>query len=235
MATQRSPALVLHVRPYRESSALVQFFTRDVGRVVAVMHGVRGDKRRHTVQPFMAGELILVGRGSLQTVRTFDVTARFDLRGDALSGGFYVLELVTRVVDERQSEAQLFHLLVEVLTDLQSIEVSRALSARLRVFEHQLLMLLGFSIDFSRDEQGAPLIAAEHYRFDAELGLQRTHAEHAEAVSGHLLLAIGAANYAEAGAAGAARKIFAQALQPLIGSKPLFSRTLLAPMAGTDG
>lgn len=239
MRPQSSEALVLHVRPYRESSALVQFFSREFGRVVAVMHGVRGERRRHNVQPFSAGQLLLVGRGNLQTVRSFDVSRRFGLRGDALSSGFYVLELATRVLDERQAEPRLYRLLLDVLTDLQALEISRALGARLRVFERQLLQLLGFGIDFEHDVLGQSITGHEHYRFDPQVGFQRCEMPDAAhtAIAGQLLLAIAQSDYAQPGASAAARKIFAAALQPLIGSKPLLSRTLLVggAKAGADG
>ena len=49
---QQQSALVLHVRPYRESSAIVQFMTKEQGRIAGVVRGFRGNsKRGNAVQP----------------------------------------------------------------------------------------------------------------------------------------------------------------------------------------
>ncbi|MGY8817310.1 MAG: recombination protein O N-terminal domain-containing protein, partial [Pseudomonadales bacterium] len=41
---QPEPAFVLHTRPYRETSLLVDFFTRNYGRFRAVARGARAAK-----------------------------------------------------------------------------------------------------------------------------------------------------------------------------------------------
>ncbi|MGO3275086.1 DNA repair protein RecO, partial [Halomonas sp.] len=48
------PAFLLHRRPYRETSALVDLLTLNHGRVRAVAHGGQrpGSKSRQRLQPF---------------------------------------------------------------------------------------------------------------------------------------------------------------------------------------
>ena len=100
---QQQSALVLHVRPYRETSAIVQFMTKDQGRITGVARGVRGARKRiNPMQPFSLGTLSYFGRNNLVNVSKFDVAHGFALQGDALFSGFYVLELLTRLVAERQ-------------------------------------------------------------------------------------------------------------------------------------
>ena len=43
------PAFILHTRPYRETSALVDFFSRHYGRFRAVARGARGTKKNSLV------------------------------------------------------------------------------------------------------------------------------------------------------------------------------------------
>ena len=55
-AAQMEPALILHVRPYRETSAIVQMFTQGQGRIAGVLRGHRGKKQgQSSIQPFNSG------------------------------------------------------------------------------------------------------------------------------------------------------------------------------------
>ena len=134
---QQQSALVLHVRPYRETSAIVQFMTKDQGRITGVARGVRATRKRiNPMQPFSLGTLSYFGRNNLVNVSKFDVAHGFDLRGDALFSGFYVLELLSRLVAERQKEPEIFAGAVSVLT---AMEAGHELQAALRCFELDLL------------------------------------------------------------------------------------------------
>merc|ERR1712093_766048 len=59
-------AFVLHSRPYRESSALVDFFTPE-GRLRAVLRGACG-KAGTLARPFVPLEVEFRGRGELKSV-----------------------------------------------------------------------------------------------------------------------------------------------------------------------
>ena len=60
------PAFVLHSRPYKESSALVDLFTPQ-GRLRAVMRAARG-KAGSLIRPFVSLEVELRGKSELKTV-----------------------------------------------------------------------------------------------------------------------------------------------------------------------
>ena len=60
------PAFVLHSRPYKESSALVELFTPQ-GRLRAVMRAARG-KAGRLLRPFVSLAIELRGRSDLKTV-----------------------------------------------------------------------------------------------------------------------------------------------------------------------
>lgn len=125
-------ALVVHLRPYRETSALVQFFTREQGRLFGVMKGLHRGRRQKNVQPFQLGNLSCSGKSGLFTVTGFETTRRFDLSGNALSAGFYVLELINRSLAEHQAEAGVFDATVSVL---ELLAAGEALAPCLRQFE----------------------------------------------------------------------------------------------------
>ena len=53
---QMEPALILHVRPYQESSAIVQMLTLGQGRMAGVLRGYRSKKQGQVaLQPFSVG------------------------------------------------------------------------------------------------------------------------------------------------------------------------------------
>jgi DNA repair protein RecO (recombination protein O) len=224
---------VLHVRPYRETSSIVQLFTRDAGRVAGV---VRGARRKHgtNVQPFTFGMLVYTGRSTLVTVTKFDPAGRFDLHGDALVAGFYVLELVARLLDERQAEPVIFDATHEVLARLTA---GADVQASLRPYELTLLRELGYGIDFgAAADSGEPIQPAKTYGFQPDVGFvsasdeQATATDHGrrEVYLGEHLQAISRGDFSDEQAARAAKRIVRAALAPLLGDKPLVSRKMLS-------
>jgi|GEM_PF-433367 len=267
-------ALVLHVRAYRESSAIVTFFTKEAGRVAGVVHGVRGSKRGARIEPFCTGEISCSGRGSLLSVSHHELRDSFALQGDCLSGGFYVLEVLNRVLGERQPEPQIFHLTLSTLNNLSKIDSmltcqempgvengsqvlkavddgsggdllkasarpsnnTAVMAAYLRVFEAELLGYLGYLPDITRVANSDVAVSARgRYRFEADVGVLECHDEVGqESMSGELLMAVSNNDFTHPGALAAARSIYQRALEPLVGTKPLVSRSLWQSRANTS-
>lgn len=216
-------ALVMHVRDYRESSAIVQFFTQEQGRLAGVMKGMRRGRNPVQVQPFSLARISCVGRSNLTTVTQFEVTGRFDLHGDALSAGFYVLELLSRALAERQTEAGVFRATLEVLARLAEGE---ALSPCLRSFEARLLNELGFGLDYLHDAaSGAAIDPQAWYDWVPEQGFCPAATAPGQ-VQGWMLQAMSNMDFSDPQVARAARKLNQRALQPLVGSAPLVSRAI---------
>ena len=222
-------ALVIHVKPYRETSALVQFFTRQEGRFTAVMRGVHRQRRGAAVQPFYYGVLSCYGRSNLMTVTQWELTGRYDLAGDALSAGFYVLELITRCLGEKQSEPAVFDATQTVLLGLQE---EQPLAPLLRNFELDLLADLGYAIDYRHDAQsGAAIEPDKRYQFLPEGGFVETQS-HQQCYQGEVLLAIGARRFSDPLTLRTAKQVNQAALAPLLGSAPLISRALYTGRQG---
>jgi len=218
-------ALVLHVRAYRETSGMVQFFTREQGRVVGVLKGMHRGRNPVVLQPFSVGRLSCAGRSGLMTVTQFDVDQRINLRGDALSAGFYVLELLSRSLAEWQIEAEIYDASVAVLEELQSVT---SLAPLLRRFELVLLSQLGYALDYRHDAHSGALIDPDGcYECVPQTGFVQVAAS-AQAISGATLLAIDARSFDDADVLKAARRLNQLALRPLIGDAPLISRSMYA-------
>jgi DNA repair protein RecO (recombination protein O) len=94
MRVAAQPAYVLHVRAWRETSLLLDAFTRDFGRVGLVARGVRGARARlsrSALEPLQALRMDWSGRGELQTLTAVEpIGAPLSFRGDALLSAMYV-------------------------------------------------------------------------------------------------------------------------------------------------
>lgn len=224
------PALVLHARPYRESSAIVSLLTAAHGRVPVVARGIRSSKRGNLLQPFNRVRVSFSGRGNLYTLTGCELVRHTWLTGNALAGGFYVLELITRLLPEREIAAGIFTSACWALEHLESGQVP--VDVVLRVFEKTLLEELGYGLDFSTDaESGDPIQPDRHYALHPESGFVATLVE-GRGYPGAVLTEIAGSAYRERATRVAARRIFRQALRPLLGDRPLASRRLITRERG---
>lgn len=224
-AAQIEPALILHVRPYQESSAIVQMLTQGQGRMAGVLRGYRSKKQRQvTVQPFSVGTVSWVGRGDLVTIQKFESHHFIALQGDSLYAGFYVLEILTRLLRERQEEPVIFAAAMRVL---EALEENDALQPALRCFELELLEQLGYGVDFSI--AGQRLDPTHIYRFEPHSGFQRVQESSVSSgrvFAGAVLNRIQQRDFSTQTTQDAAKVLMRSALSPLLGDKPLTSRRM---------
>lgn len=212
------PGIVLHTRPYRESSLLLTLLTLDHGVVSLVGRGVRGGSRGRALQPFTLLRAGWSGRSSLGTLGAFEAEKQYWFQGRVLASAFYLTELVSRLVEEREPHPRLFAGLRWAFEHLDS-----GPSPVLRRFEKLLLEDLGYGLDFERDLNGDPIAAGRGYRLVPDHGFEAA----ADGLDGGVLLQIGRGDFADPGVRQAARRIFAEALAVHLGPRPLVSRSLL--------
>lgn len=191
MRVEQQPAWVLHLRPWRESSALVELFTRDHGRVGAVVRGIRGPRQqalRAALQPLVPVHVDYLARGEMaRLIQAEAMGLGLPLRGDALMAAFYVNELVLRLAPRGDPATPLFLRYGVVLSELAE---GQPLAWVLRRFERDLLAELGVGLDWSMDARGMPLDAAARYRVDPEDGPVRDSGHRSGSVSGAALLSL---------------------------------------------
>ena len=212
------PGIVLHARPYRETSLILSVLTLNHGRMGIVARGARGSKRGRSIQPFCKVRLGWSGRSGLVTLTGYEVDNQYWFRGNALASAFYLAELISRLVDEREAHPRLYGGLDWAL---QRIQDSPALV--LRSFEKLLLEELGYGLDFQRDLDGRPLQAGRRYRLLVDRGFVAAEDGH----EGRLLLQVGQENFEDPAVRRIARALFREALATRLGPKPLHSRRLL--------
>lgn len=191
MQVRAQPAYVLHARPWRETSLIVELLTRDHGRVAVVARGVQGAKRhplRAALQPLQSIRADFLPRGELaRLVQAEALDAGAALQGDALMAAFYVNELVLRLLPRQDPAPDLYVRYGELRAQLAG---PGPLAWTLRRFERDLLELLGYGLPLDQGEDGERIDPAARYRLDAERGPVRDRAHDAGSTSGAALIAL---------------------------------------------
>ena len=179
MRITSEPAYILHKRPYRETSQILEVFTRNHGRFSLMSKGSRGprSKTRGILQPFMPLLISWYGRGempSLRNVDTADVKPPV-LKGKALLSAVYINELLMILLHRNDVHEALFDDYHKALYEMQD---ESNLEVVLRNFEKRLLELLGFGLNLEIDaDSGEPVRANDRYVYHVEHGPVRCGAE----------------------------------------------------------
>lgn len=230
---EQQRGFVLHSRAYRETSALVDYFSGDYGVIRAVVKGVRGarSKQRHLIQPFQCLALNWQGKSELKTLYQGEpLGTASTLQGRSLWCGLYLNELTLRLLPQGDPQPSLFayyQLALERLSDPQQQEIV------LRIYERQLLQCLGFGLDFEHTSSGQSIETNSHYHFDPRQGFASTAAD--AGYSGSVLMALAQSDYQRLDVRRAAKRLMRQALAPHLGGQPLYSRELFQGVAGGLG
>lgn len=243
-------AFVLHSRPYKETSAIVTFFTEQHGKINGVVRGVRGggktsSQKAAAIQPFQ--KLIIHWRekqtqtSDLVSIRHFEaLPMTFPLQSDANICGLYINELLYRLLFPHVAVERLFTHYQQALLGLLKATHDRALQAwTLRQFELKLLDELGQPVMTNIDAQGATIQTQLTYRYYVQLGptVEHTHqignALSHEVVSessgvlitGQALLALQENQFCQA-CLPELKALFRLLLADLLGHKPIKTREL---------
>ncbi len=232
------PAWVLHQRPYRDSSRLIDCFCRDHGRVALVARGVRRPKSklRSVLMPFQPVLLSWVRRGELGTLTGAEGAGppRW-LVGEALLSGYYVNEILMRLVRSGEPHDDVFDLYAEVLAGLA---VASASDVPLRRFEKRLLEALGYGLSLSYEANTSTAVDAQaFYHYRPEVGAVRNSGvrDDGRAIRGDMLHAIEREEFDDPDVLRVARVVLREALAVHLGSAPLrvraVARAMLRPPA----
>ncbi len=238
--TPLEPAYILHSRPYRDSSLILELLTPERGRIGCVARGARRDKQRrqHSLQPFSPLLVSLLGRGDLKTLGPVEnAGASLWLKGRAVYAGLYANELLVRLLPVGEAQYAVFAAYQTLLQSLAALDggSSEQLEAPLRRFELQLLYQLGScpELGYCAATEG-PVRADGSYRLESETGfvpvVRREDARYGvgEFAGAELLALARAVDSGEMAAAllPAAKRLTRLLLAPLLGDRPLQSREL---------
>lgn len=236
---QLQPAYVLHHRPYRDTSRILELFTRDHGRLTVFARGVRGSGRGRgansqasMLQPFQRVLISYTGRGEAGQLSGAEYDGEFmDMPAARSLSGFYLNELLIRLFERHDAHADVFQMYdatVVALKDSQNDEASL-----LRIFEKRLLELIGYGVLLDREAQSGEKVRANCiYRYVPERGVQRIDgvAEGRFIFSGESLLALSTENLSHAGHRADARRLLRAALDQYLSGRELRSREVLGEL-----
>ena len=221
---------VLHRRAYSETSLLVDVFTEDTGRLSLLAKGARARRSawKSVLQPFTPLLLRWSGKSGLKILTKAEPAAiTLPLQQIALYSGFYVNELICRVLEQETAQPQLFQDYLRCLTELAGTPL--AVEPVLRRFEFQLLQSLGYGVDFLHCAgSGQPIDENMTYRYREEQGFMASLIKDNLTFYGRDLLAFEQRRFDDSTVLQAAKRFTRLALKPYLGSKPLKSRELFS-------
>ena len=233
--TRLQPAYVLHQRAYRDSSAIVELFTPEQGRVGVVARGIKRPRSpwRGLLQPFQPLLVAWQGGGELKTLTGAEPQGMaLGLPPSALASGFYLNELLMRLLARHDAQLTLFGCYDAGLRALASAHDDASLERVLRHFECDLLEALGYGLSLTRDTRGLPVAAGQRYDYLHERG-PRPLDDAAEvegiALHGATLLAIHERQVSGERTRREAKRLMRATLAHYLGPRPLVSRQLLMP------
>lgn len=229
MRVSQQPAFLLHRRDYGESSLLLELFSRDFGRLGAVAKGARRSRSamRALLSPFQPLLLGWAGKGELATLTGAESEVpAFNLAGTALWCGFYINELMLRLVHRHDAHETLFAVYQTALRELQQ---GIQYEVTLRVFEKRLLQSLGYGLVLEREtERQTPIVAEDMYVYLPDQGPVPNLAisESGVCVHGATLLALAQERLADETSLHEAKILLRAVLAQHLGDQPLYTRRL---------
>ena len=230
-------AWLLHHRPFRDSSRLLEVLTQNHGRLSLVARGSRSAKSRLRgyLRPFLPLRLSWVMRTDLGTLTGAELDGSpLTLTGDALLSAYYINELLLNLMHRHDPQPDLFALYRATIERLGG-DVS--LAQQLREFELELLRVLGYAVNLDHDTQSlAPLDPQAWYEYRVEQGPVPV-AEHDGPMvfQGEILLAIRDGEFSRPDVLGSANRLLRDVIAFHLGGKNLKSRKVLRDMMKNRG
>jgi DNA repair protein RecO (recombination protein O) len=224
---EEQPAFVLHSYPYRETSLVLETFSRQHGRVAMVARGARRPRSalRGLLMGFQPLLLSWFGKSELRTLHSAEWQGgQPQLQGTALLCGFYLNELLLNLMVRDDPHEQLFDYYQSTLQRLAS-ETDHA--ATLRYFEKHMLQELGYALLLEHEAGSSePIEPSARYRYVVEHGASRD-AEQGLPILGKTLLDMAADDYLDPVSAQQSKQLMRMLLNHHLAGKTLHTRELI--------
>lgn len=168
---ENEPCYLLHRRPYRESSFLVDIFSLNYGRSTLLAKGAAASKQQSVsalLQPFQPLVLGWKGKSSLKTLIQIEApSSPFRYKNDALYCAYYLNELVLNLLPDGEANSRVFAWYAEAL---ERLVLEQPNELALRHFEYCFLCDIGQLPDFSLDHRGSDILPDRIYGYLPEEG-----------------------------------------------------------------
>ena len=150
---QNQPAWLLHHRPFRDTSRILDIISRDYGRLSLVARGSRSanSKLKGYLRPFLPVQMSWFIRSDLGTLTGAEMNgAPISLSGDALLSAYYINELLLNLLHKHDPQTDIFS---AYQNTIETLNREADVAAVLRRFEMELLRLLGYGLNLDHDTE----------------------------------------------------------------------------------
>jgi DNA repair protein RecO (recombination protein O) len=225
------PGFILHTYPFKETSVVAEVLTRSHGRMALIARGARrpASALRGLMQPFTPLLVSCFGKSELKTLHAAEWQGGLMApQGRALMCGFYLNELLLRLLARGDAHELLYDRYVDTLEQLAGEACSTDYERILRRFEKNLLSEIGYGATFDVDaDDGTPIEPAVRYVFQPERGALRARGQPGCPVSGQTLIDLAAGRFERPATLVEAKSLMRALINHTLGTKPLYTRQLL--------
>ncbi len=238
----QQPGFVLHSYPYRETSLIVEVFSRDHGRVGLVAKGARRpmSQLRGVLMAFQPLLIDWSGGGEMKTlVRAEWQGGQPLLGGQALLCAYYSNELLMRLLPREDAHPRLYRAYGDAL---RALAMGESQEVVLRRFELALLQELGYGLPLDTDAAGQPVRADAHYAYIIERGPIPLDgfgvdegADDPAVVAGKTLLDMAAGDFRDPPTLAQSKALMRRLIQHYLGGQQLQSRRVFTELFAFPG
>jgi len=224
------PAYVLHTYPYRETSLIVETYVSDHGRLPLMARGARRPKSsvRGVLLPFQPLLVSWTGKRELRTLTRAEWRGGYTpLKGQPLICGFYLNELLLKLLPRDDPHEELFEIYENTL---EALAAGADPPALLRRFEIALLRELGYAVVLDRDvERDEPVARERSYVYVVERGpvSDVSTARNGVELSGQTLIDMQSGSFASAATQQESKALMRALINHYLGNQVLHTRQLL--------
>ena len=230
MSVDARPAYVLHTYPYRETSLIVEAYVREHGRLSLMARGARRPKSsvRGVLLPFQPLLVSWTGKRELRTLTRAEWRGGYvPLRGQPLICGFYLNELLLKLVPRDDPHEELFEIYERTL---EALAAGADPAAQLRRFEIALLGELGYALVLDRDvERDEPVARERSYVYVVERGpvSDLSAVRNGVELSGQTLIDMQSGSFTSAATQQESKALMRALINHYLGDQVLHTRQLL--------
>lgn len=230
---QQQAAFILHHRPFRDTSQILDVISREHGKLAVVARGSRGarSKLKGILRPFMPLSVSWIIKSDLGTLTGAEVNgAPLSLTGDALLSGYYVNELILHFLHRHDPQPEIFDAYSQTIEELAATDNDVAVC--LRRFEIELLRQIGYALNLDHEHgSNKPLEPRQNYEYRPEQGaVAVSRDEGAQVFKGEVLTAIGEQRFDDELVIRSANRLLRNVISFHLGGKELKSRKVLLEM-----
>lgn len=224
-----TPCYILHHHKYGETSLILDVLSRDYGRVNLIAKGAKKNKKQQGIsfdlyQKYLVSWILKTELGTLTSIES--ARSLLKIKPDKLLSGFYMNEIILRLLHKHEAHPELFDAYESALNKLIEGDPEEKI---LRYFEMALLKSLGYGLVLDYDVKTGESIDGGNeyfYEFDHGPSTQSIQTKMACSISGRTLLELNSEQLSSSKQVHEAKKLLRSILSRYLGDKPLASRAL---------